>query len=638
MLADLAHRGPDDQGVLVLRHGDKQVQQGGPELAEEPCEVLLAQRRLSVLDTSDAGHQPMSSADGRFHLVYNGEIYNADALRMELQEQGIEFRGTSDTEVLLAALQTWGESVLNRLVGMYSLALLDVQRQQVLLARDPFGIKPLYWTCGRVGDEPIFVFASEPSPLLKVPGVSRQADRRRVAEYLLGIDGGDLSSSFFADIRALPPGHLIRIRVGDSGLPRAHRFWKLQTAPAALTFDQAVKEVRSCFLDAVEKHLRSDVPLGIALSGGIDSSAILMAMRQIAGPHADLHAVSYLARGSSVNEEPWIDLITKEAGAIRHDVLVQPEDLVNDLPEFIRSQGEPVGSTSIFASDCVFRGAQEAGLTVLLSGQGADELFAGYHGYAAYRMAGVLRQGRLGAWWQLSGHCASDDGSSLQLRARSIGLSLPRVVRRRLRSLKTKGAELYPYLDPSWRLKTDSTDDMDTAAWMSGTRLNHRLIDTLLRSSVPDLLRYADRCSMRHSIECRVPFLTTDLANLALSLPDDALIASDGTTKHVFREAIRPFVPDAIVDRSDKLGFPTPESQWMETLSDWVAEKLDSASARDGLPIDLAAIRADFDRVREGRANYSWRFWRVVNLIEWAEIFDVSFSSPSTKSEPSYGD
>jgi asparagine synthase (glutamine-hydrolysing) len=179
---------------------------------------------------------------------------------------------------------------------------------------------------------------------------------------------------------------------------------------------------------------------------------------------------------------------------------------------------------------------------------------------------------------------------------------------------------------------------MDAASRMPGTRLKHRLIDTLLRSSVPDLLRYADRCSMRHSIECRVPFLTTDLANLALSLPDDALIAPDGTTKHVFREAIRPFVPDTIVDRSDKLGFPTPESQWMETLSHWVAEKLDSASAREGLPIDLAAVRADFDRVRKGRANYSWRFWRVVNLIEWAEIFDVSFSVPSAKSEPSYGD
>ncbi len=635
MLSDLAHRGPDDRGVLVLRPGLNLAQQGDAELAREPCEVLLAQQRLAVVDTSESGHQPMSSTDGRFHLVYNGEIYNAEALRVELQKQGVQFRGTSDTEVLLAALQTWGEAAVNRLVGMYAFALLDTQRRQVLLARDPFGIKPLYWTCGRLGDEPVFVFASEPGTLLQVPGVSREANRSRVADYLMGLDSGDLSSTFFADISALRPGHLMRMKIGDAGVPRPHRFWKLNISPTTLSFEQTVEEVRSRFLGSVERHLRSDVPLGVALSGGIDSSAILMAMRHIAGPNEDIHAVSYLARGSAVNEEPWIDLITKEAGAIRHDVLVQPQELLEDLPGFIRSQGEPVGSTSIFASDCVFRGARDSGLTVLLSGQGADELFAGYHGYAPYRMAGALRQGQLGAWWKLGTSCASDESSALKLRATSIGLTLPSSIRRSLRRIKARSAELHSFVEPSWRSSANAHGELGLAGQDGSTPLNHRLIDTLFCSSIPDLLRYADRCSMRHSIECRVPFLETDLANLALSLPDQALIASDGTTKQVFREAIRPFVPDAIVDRRDKLGFPTPEAQWMETLAVWVGDTLDSVNIPEGLPIDVAAVRQDFEKVRAGKSNYSWRFWRVINLIKWAETFDIEFSQPASRQQAS---
>lgn len=621
LLTDLRHRGPDDAGCLFFPADNLRHPQDGQTLSgETPCALLLGQTRLSIIDLSPAGHQPMRSADGRYALVYNGEIYNYRELRQELEQAGCVFRTATDTEVLLQALVVWGTDALPRLTGMFALALLDAERRTIFCARDCFGIKPLFWHAGETG----FCFASELPALLHVPGVPRRVDPAAVYQYLCYGQydmGGD---TMLADIHALPPAHCVEISLDDPVSVRPQRWWKPDIADTCpLSFEAAAERLRELFLTSVRLHLRSDVPLGVALSGGIDSSAATCAVRLLE-PDADLHTFSFIAAGSDVSEERWAALVAEKTRAIRHIVTVEPAELGVDLDALLRAQGEPFGSTSIYAQYRVFRLARECGITVTLDGQGADELLAGYQGYPGQRMASLLCGGRfLTACRFLRAASRWPGRGTGYILQRTIGEFVPAALLQSALRLAGRNP-LPPWLDMARLMEQGVSplpEDKRQELFPSPHKVKQKLATQLIWNGLPQLLRHGDRNAMAHSIESRVPFLTREMAEFCLSLPEHYLVDDTGCSKSVFRRAMRGIVPDAILDRRDKIGFATPERHWLESLGDWVDATLSQAESVPYLRMNVA--RREWQDIRTGKRAFNWRVWRWLCYARWMQIFDV---------------
>ena len=369
----IEHRGPDDRGVDFFRRADGLL--------------MLGHTRLSIIDLSPSGHQPMTSGDGRFTLVFNGEIYNYRELRQELFELGAHFVSDSDTEVLLQAWTLLGEICLTKLIGMFAFAVYDRTEGSVTLVRDAFGIKPLYYAhkAGRHD----FLFASEVGALLPLRHGRPRADWQRAYDYLEhGVQDG-LNGTFIEGVNHLPPAHLLRFDL-VSGLCEQRGWWRPRyEQTSALGFDAAAECLREMFLSSVRLHLRSDVPVGAALSGGVDSSAIVCAMRKLE-PDMPIHTFSYVAKETAFDEEAWIDIINHHVGALAHKVHVSPSEISRDFEDLVRTQGEPFTSTSLYAQYRIFSEARAQGVPVILEGQGADELLAGYEGYPGQRMRSLL--------------------------------------------------------------------------------------------------------------------------------------------------------------------------------------------------------------------------------------------------------
>ncbi len=381
MSRSLAHRGPDDDG-LVTWDGSGPIPPLSSSPPAGPAKLGLCHRRLAILDLTRAGRQPMTSHDGRYTIVFNGEIYNYIELRAELTKLGHIFHTDSDTEVLLACYVQWGREMFAHLLGMFAFAIVDTQRRTLLLGRDCFGIKPLYVTAVGGG----LAFASEIKALLTLPQVRATANPQRTYDYLrFGLTDGH-NDTMFAGISQVPPAHYIEVSLDSPALPEPTAYWHIDTSNRIdISFEEAARRMREMFLDSIRLHLRSDVPVGAALSGGIDSSAILTAMRTVAGDSAEIHAFTHVAEGE-LNEHAWAQMASREAGAHLHTTEPTAHELVEDLDELISIQDQPFASTSIYAQLRVFRLAKETGIKVMLDGQGADEMLAGYRPYIAARI------------------------------------------------------------------------------------------------------------------------------------------------------------------------------------------------------------------------------------------------------------
>lgn len=620
LLGRLLHRGPDDKGVLYVTGGGTQISQD-PEPYSDVAAGFL-HRRLSILDLSEAGRQPMSTPDGRYYLSFNGEIYNYEDLRMELERLGHTFHSTGDTEVLLHALATWGTEALPRLVGMFALSLLDTAERKMLLARDFAGIKPLYYSQTSEG----FAFASEITPLLDLPGVSRRINPQRAYDYLrhgLTDHGGETT---WADVRQLPSCHFMWV-----DLDRPDRLIPERYTPAvfqreeSLSFEQAAEKLRETFLESIRLHMQSDVPVGAALSGGIDSSAVVSGMRHLY-PDAELHAFSYIATDPRISEERWIDLVGAHAGLRLHKVSPTPDEMVADLDELIRIQEEPFGSTSIYAQFRVFKLAREAGIKVMLDGQGADELFGGYKLHVAARLASMIRKGEWSRAWQYVRHLKHSPmaGGRLNQVLYAMGMLAPEKVQAPM--MRFTGREA----DPSW-LVTSWFEERGVRRsphqWRSESKevLHEMLRRTFEETSLPMLLRYEDRNSMAFSIESRVPFVTPPLLYFVSSLPESFLIDDRATTKAIFRKAMRGIVPDAILDRRDKVAFATPETEWLARMKPWVESVLGSETINRIPLLDPVVVRESWQNVLNAKTG-EWRtVWRWINFVRWADQQQIVF-------------
>jgi asparagine synthase (glutamine-hydrolysing) len=598
-LACLRRRGPDDQGV--------EIWQGASH------SVALGHTRLSVIDLTEAAHQPMTSADGRFVLVFNGEIYNYRELRQALETRGCQFRSVSDTEVLLQAWIEWGEAALPRFVGMFAFVLLDRRTGDLHGARDAFGIKPLYYRADSEG----LAFASEVPALRAMRPHPVELDWQTSYDYLVHgrYEAGE--RTFFRDVLAVPPGQCFRYSFGSREMS-LRSWWRPTIAVAPrLSFDDAAEALKNRLLDSVRLHLRSDVPLGAALSGGVDSSAIVGCMRHLE-PDVPIHTFSFIAANSAVSEEQWVDQVNTGTGATAHKVFIQPSELVADLDDMIATQGEPFGSTSIYAQYRVFKLAREHGVTVTLDGQGADELCGGYVGYPGPRVRSLLDEGQwagavafLRDWGRWPGR-AGLEGFKAAV-AEYTSDSAYQALRR------LNGADVCPpWLDG--RVLADAGVVLRfprelPAQTAPGRRLVAELARSLHGVGLPGLLRHGDRNSMRFSVESRVPFLTTELADFLLTLPEEYLVSPQGETKHLLRRAMRGLVPDEILDRRDKIGFATPEQAWLLQMAPQVREWL-------RYPLNLPFFRQDevlkaFDQVVAGQRPFSWQVWRWINFTRW---------------------
>lgn len=592
-------RGPDDHGYELITHAEGTV--------------ALGHTRLSIIDLSPAGHQPMYSQCGRYGLVFNGEIYNYRELRAELLNSGCIFFSDSDSEVLLAAWQHWGQACLVRLVGMFAFVVFDREAGTLTCVRDAFGIKPFFYT----QESGSFLFASEVTALKLLKEQDISLNWQRAYDYLVHGDYDSGAQSFLSGVFHLLPGHMITVDVAKGQLSEPVQWWRPVIAKIEIGFPEATEILRRKFLDSIRLHLRSDVELGVALSGGIDSSAVVCAIRYIE-PDLPIKTFSYIARDSSISEEVWVDRINAHVGAISHKVVVSSEELARDLDDMIMAQGEPFGSTSIYAQYCVFKLAKERGVTVTLDGQGADELLAGYSGYPGQRVRSLLEGGDYVEAWRFLGNWAQWPGRSRKEGLkRSVAAFASGALYRALRRLNgecdvPKWLHSHILLDGGVRLGFPQVRGCRDDA---GRRVVAELRNSLTRRGLPALLRHADRNSMRFSVESRVPFLTLDMANFLLSLPEDYLISPTGETKHIFRMAMRGIVPDEILDRRDKIGFETPEKEWLLSMADvlrtWLKEDLN-------LPfLNQAELLREFDQIVEGKKAFSWQVWRWVNFSRW---------------------
>jgi asparagine synthase (glutamine-hydrolysing) len=576
--------------------------------------VLLGHARLSVIDLSEAAHQPMHTGDGRLSIIFNGEIYNYLELRAELEKCGMQFTTRSDTEVLLAAWAVWGADALPQLIGMFAFVLVDRERQLLVAARDGFGVKPLYYARDRDG----FRFASELPALRALRPGGNPLNWQRAYDYLVHgeYDFGD--ATFFEGVRSLPPGNMLTLPLRPGADPQLQEWWSPRPVHSVhVPFEEAADQLRTRILNNVRMHLRSDVPLGAALSGGLDSSAIVCAMRHLE-PDADIHTFSFIATGAAVSEEYWVDRVNQHVGARAHKVAVTPAELAADLDDMIAAQGEPFGSTSIYAQYRVFRLARENGMTVTLDGQGADELLGGYNAYPGQRVRTLVEQGRPAAAWSFLRAWARWPGRSLvQGLKRVAGAYSEGQLHRFLRRLDG--------LDnvPDWIRPGPLRESGVSLA----VPLQHNLFDqpkrrmmgslaaSLRYRGLPALLRHGDRNSMRFSIESRVPFLTCQLADFTLGLPEEYLVSMQGESKHLLRAAMRGIVPDEVLNRKDKIGFATPEKDWLlgmaNTVRQWLAEEVKVPF------LDQQRLLISFDQVVAGRRPYTWQVWRWINFIRW---------------------
>lgn len=626
-LKRIKHRGPDDEGILLgrpdgvipLSSDESDPAVGLPHwrtTAGGEWPLALGHRRLSILDLSVAGHQPMSWDSGRYWITYNGEVYNYLELREELECEGCSFQSDSDTEVILAAYARWGADCLKRFTGMWAFGIWDRQENTLFLARDPFGIKPLYYAVS--GKR--FAFCSEIRGLLSVPWLDKKVDRQAAYDFLAwGRVENAAGRTLRSAIQEMPPATCGLFPVDQPAAFKPRRYWDIDlNKRSSATFEEAAADIREKFLKSIRLHLRSDVPVGAALSGGIDSSAIVGAMRQTGGSGLELHTFSFIPEDERLSEEKWMQETVAFTGATAHFSRGKPEEWASDMDQLISCQSQPFPTLSIYAQHRVFRLVSEKGIKVTMDGQGPDEMFAGYPYFRRDRAMSLKAEGRYREAWRMA-----SAGSGMSRESLLGQLFMPSFLLPWLRRLfgrhKTPG-----WLDTSWIRKSGVRTEIERFETGGPDSLRRSLRYALLESGIPALLRYEDRNSMHYSVESRVPFLTTELAEAALALPESFHLAPDGTTKHVLRHAFRGLVPDSVLNRRDKVGFAAPESTWMRNHAPWVRDIVQPSRLEPFGLFNVHLLTQLSDSVLNGSAPYGEWLWRVVNFVRWAELSEVS--------------
>jgi asparagine synthase (glutamine-hydrolysing) len=572
--------------------------------------IGLGNRRLAILDVSAAGSQPMQTEDGAYTITFNGEIYNYREIRAELLQAGHSFRNHTDTEVILHAYQQWGEECLSRFNGMWAFALWDRIRQRLFCARDRFGVKPFYYALHH-GD---FYFASEIKQILQAAAMPRIANPATAFHFLEWGLVDHSSDTFFEGIYQLPGGHCLTLEPGTTLAPQIRRYWDLQTAPQLdLSDDEAIREFRELLQNAVTLRLRSDVPVGVSLSGGLDSSAVVCTARRFA-PQTELQTFSACFEDAEIDEREYVTAVVQQIQGVGHMAFPQGAGFWNTLKTLIYHQDEPVGSPGAYAQWCVMADARTHGVPVILGGQGGDETLCGYQKYQFFYWWHLLRRGdpqffRESFQWLRQG--TSSSAWSFAAAARY----LPAPLRTPFSLTKRICTEDLLQLSRAMR-----------SGLGSGRTIAERQKTDLTYSSIPALLHHEDRAAMAHSVESRLPFLDYRLVEFLLRC-SPSLKLRDGWSKWLLRKALAETLPEKIRLRKTKLGFNTPETKWLRLgLQNGYRRLWDTPDLRMKRFIDPARFRRECEALVDNRpgALAAGPLFRAISLETWAHVHAVN--------------
>lgn len=608
-----SHRGPDGYGHVLIDGRHSRFFQELNEV-DNDCvgHLALGHRRLAILDLSPSGLQPMAVAGGDYWISYNGEIYNFIELRQELEKQGYNFSSETDTEVVLAAYQTWGVDCFSRFNGMWAMAIWDGLKEQLILSRDRFGIKPLHYACLQAG----LVFSSEIKGVLASKLLDAKLDAATTADYLKWGVLNHSSRTFFKDILSFPPGHYAVVKPENPTQLKFCAFWTLKAPdePLSIGRHEAEQHFYQLFQSAVALRMRSDVPVGSCLSGGLDSSAIVC----LAAEHGTQNGNSFNTFSScfddpQFDERKWSDLVNQKMNARSHHIFPTAAGFCQDFEDLIWHQEEPFSTISMYAQWCIMKAAREQKVPVLLDGQGADEVLCGYRKYYMFYFQELVRRRQ---WRRLivDLYYSLLHGDRGLVRWRDGVRYLPSFLRRHLSFIEE-------IITPDRRDIFARSNIVFTKA----STVSAYQIDDLNLYSIPALLRYEDRNTMAWSIESRVPFLDYRIVEFLIGLPCEIKM-SKGRTKAVMRSALRGIVPEQILNRRDKMGFVTPQEIWLrEDMRQAVQDRFAAKDFRAGCIINQAKLLDRWKNFLEAKNPAgAAEFFRVFIFDAWLERFDVT--------------
>lgn len=642
----ISHRGPDDEGFVAFQNKSKKpVCLSGNNTTKDSFEakiqykptyhindinddqnfnIALGHRRLSILDLSNFGHQPMCSHDGRIWITYNGEIYNYKELRDELITSGYKFFTSTDTEVILNSYLKWGSKCLQKFNGMWAFAIYDVDNQELFMSRDRFGIKPLYYWIAPSGT---MYFGSEIKQFIASDEWSAVLNGQRAYDYLVYSLTDHTEETMFTGVFHIPPGYYFKSKIKEINFSnnskiKFTKWYSINKKKCNYNFFDASNEFEKKFKDAVKLHLRSDVPVGSALSGGLDSSSIVCEIKNLLkdeGRDGYQKTFSSCDTDKRFDERKWIDIVIEHTNVEPHFVYPDFKDVFKLTSKIIWHQDEPYQSQSAFLGYLVFQLAKKNNIKVLLNGQGADEYLGGYGQLKTIYYLQLLKKGSIKKFIKEVKN-AGDISYFGGLKNVSY-LMLPNF----LKKVLTKRMGSTNHVRNLVSLEKLQADEIHP---FYNTKFNKRSVIENLKfymffSPLPRYLRWEDRNSMAHSIEARVPFLDYRLVEYCANQPVENLYSND-TTKLILRSGLKDILPEKIKNRQDKMGFITPEERWVkENYTSEIREQLEYAIHNTQDIIKPEALEY-FDKVTKGEIHFDYTYWRLILFSKWMKCFDVN--------------
>lgn len=635
MIDIMMHRGPDDKGAVLL--GSK-VEATRPVVVEtvgvpftihhSPYDIGLGHCRLAVIDLSEIGHQPMCNENGTIWITYNGEIYNYIELGQDLKSKGHIFRSKTDTEVIIHAYEEWGVECIQKFNGMWAFAIWDDRKKRLFCARDRMGIKPFYYYF----DKERFLFASEIKALLVNAFIERRPNDQIIWDYLVNEYVDHTEDTFFSDIKQLLPAHYLLIENKDLSI---YRYWDLDPNKTLsdITDSEAAKQFYELFEESIRLHLQSDVPLGTCLSGGLDSSSIVcmvnrflytngLASKELIGQRQKTFSSCF--EDKRFDERDFIQKVVKQTKVDAKYVFPDGTDLLDSMDTMIWHQDEPFPSVRLLAQWQVMKLAKENGITVLLDGQGGDELLAGYHFFFQPYFEYLLKTFKLNSLVkEIRFYSNLYKRPKIPIFKDLLRFVIPDTILKLRKYILNKMENDKNIC--SW-INKDFSEQYKNKTSSSSSLLKDPfklcIYKYLTKYRLPSLLRYEDRNSMAFSLEARVPFLDYRLVEFTFSLPNIQIVRN-GMTKFVLRNAMRNLIPEMIRNRTDKMGFVVPEDYWLQKLNK--KQMLDIFTSRNFLQrgyFNHSQLLKHYELYCSGQEGLNASLvWRWVNLELWFRKF-----------------
>jgi asparagine synthase (glutamine-hydrolysing) len=638
MTERLRHRGPDGEGYVFFSD-NAAVAAAGKDTASSLLNALLpyapsnrietvtdafhigfGNRRLKILDLHDTGHQPMCDSEKRYWITYNGEIYNYKELRNELKNK-YHFSSESDTEVVLYAYKEWGAECLQRFNGMWAFVIYDTKEKKLFGARDRFGVKPFYYYQGK----DYFAFASELKALTLLPFIKKEINDKAVFDFFVSGKMETEEEGFFKNIFELFPSTYFVLDISTGAFTKT-KYYSLSYSSAFSHYDEIAfkkysSEVRDKLIESVSYRMRSDVPVGVCLSGGVDSSVITGIIYDLLKQHIPLNIGDRLKTFTAsfnekkFDESEYAESVTQHTGALWERVFPDEKQLMKNLGDLVFSQDMPLWSTSTFAQHSVMRLVNENGIKVVLDGQGGDELFAGYRNYYPYFWNELLSNNQYSDFFK---EINSDDGN--------IGLLAKAFLKNKVVEKLPLSARSELYGIYNEKLSFLNRDFFNAHRHRLepapvAQSLNEELRNDFLIKRLKIFLKCEDRCSMWHSVESRVPFTDDhNLVEYVFTIPSVFKIRN-GVNKYLLREAMKDFIPEKVYVRKDKMGFNTPHNAWLEKIKEEVRPLFNQKVSNY---IDIKKLDRNYDSLFSfGNKGDDKMVFRYITFAKWVEVFGM---------------